>query len=131
MALAPIVIRWNGYATQFAVERYSGIGLEEVRMSAINWVSIDWVALVALSLFVLFAYNVGERLSFGSRSVGAFIAALLFAGGFAVWSYGLGSAVQDVVATAGTTGGYETWASRWDIADISARGSLCQTLLSL
>jgi hypothetical protein len=76
-------------------------------MSAINWASIDWVALVALSLFVLFAYNVGDRLSFGSRSVGAFVAALLFAGGFAVWSYGLGSVVQDVVATvsAGTTGG--------------------------
>lgn len=67
----------------------------------------DWVALVALSLLVLFAYNIGERLSFGSRAVGAVVTALLFATGFAVWSYGLGSAVHDAVAavSSNTTGG--------------------------
>ena len=76
-------------------------------MSAINWAAIDWVALVALSLLVVIAYNVGERLSFGSRALGAIVTAFFFAIGFAVWSYGLGSAVQSVVAmvNAGATGG--------------------------
>lgn len=70
-------------------------------MSAINWAAIDWVALLALSLLVLFAAHVGERLSFGSRSLGAIVTALLFAVGFAVWSYGLGEAVHNAVATVG------------------------------
>jgi hypothetical protein len=52
-----------------------------------NWSAIDWVSLVAPSALVLIAARVGERLSFGSRGLGAFVTALLFAAGFAVWSY--------------------------------------------
>ena len=50
-------------------------------MSAINWAAIDWVSLVALSLLVLIVARIGERLSFGSRGLAAFITALLFAAG--------------------------------------------------
>lgn len=68
-------------------------------MSAINWGAIDWVTLIAFSLFVLVAYNIGERLSFGSRAAGGLLTALVFALGFAVWSYyGLGSALHNAVA---------------------------------
>ena len=67
-------------------------------MSSINWAAIDWVGLVALSLLVLFAAHIGERLSFGSRTFGAVVTALLFAFGFAVWSYGLDDAVNSAVA---------------------------------
>jgi hypothetical protein len=54
---------------------------------AFDWSAIDWVSLVALSLLVLVAARIGERLSFGSRGLGAFLTALLFAAGFAMWSY--------------------------------------------
>jgi hypothetical protein len=67
-------------------------------MSAINWSAIDWVSLVALSLLVMVAARAGERLSFGSRGLSAFIAALLFAVGFAVWSYGLHDTVRQAIA---------------------------------
>jgi hypothetical protein len=68
-------------------------------MSAINWAAIDWVTLVTFSLFVLIAYNIGERLSFGSRVLGGILTALVFALGFAVWSYtGLGAAMHNAVA---------------------------------
>lgn len=73
----------------------------EDAMSAINWAAIDWVSLVALSLFVLVVARIGERLSFGSRGLGAFITALLFAGGFAVWSYALGDALRQAMAMLG------------------------------
>ena len=56
-------------------------------MSAINWSAIDWVSLVALSLLVLVVARIGERLSFGSRGLGAVMTALLFAVGYAAWSY--------------------------------------------
>jgi len=56
-------------------------------MSAFNWSAIDWVSLVALSLLVLVVARIGERLSFGSRGLGAVITALLFVMGYAVWSY--------------------------------------------
>jgi hypothetical protein len=56
-------------------------------MSSFNWSAIDWVSLVALSLFVLIVARIGERLSFGNRGVGALVTALLFAIGFAAWSY--------------------------------------------
>jgi hypothetical protein len=58
-----------------------------VAMSAFNWSAIDWISLVALSLLVLVAARIGERLSFGSRGLGAVVTALLFAAGFAAWSY--------------------------------------------
>ena len=51
-------------------------------MSSINWAAIDWVGLVALSLLVLFVAHIGERLSFGSRTAGAIVTALLFSVGF-------------------------------------------------
>jgi hypothetical protein len=58
-----------------------------VAVSAFNWSAIDWVSLVALSLLVLVAARIGERLSFGSRGFGAVVTVLLFAIGFAAWSY--------------------------------------------
>jgi hypothetical protein len=67
-------------------------------MSAINWAAIDWVSLVTLSLFVLLAARIGERLSFGSRGLAAFITALLFAAGFAVWSYALHDPLRQAIA---------------------------------
>jgi hypothetical protein len=67
-------------------------------MPLINWAAIDWVSLVALSLLVLFVAHIGERLSFGSRTFGAIVTAVLFAVGFAVWSYGLDDAVNQAVA---------------------------------
>jgi hypothetical protein len=67
-------------------------------MSAFNWAAIDWVSLVALSLLVLVAARVGERLSFGSRGLGAFITALLFALGFAAWSYAVHDTVRQAIA---------------------------------
>ena len=56
-------------------------------MSAINWSAIDWVSLIALSLLVLIGSRIGERLSFGSRGLSALVTTLMFAGGYAVWSY--------------------------------------------
>lgn len=50
-------------------------------MSPIDWSAIDWTSLVVLSLLVLIAARIGERLSFGSRGFSAFITALLFATG--------------------------------------------------
>ena len=67
-------------------------------MSAINWSAIDWVSLVALSLLVLVAARVGERLSFGSWGLGALVTTLLFAMGFAAWSYGLHDTVRQGIA---------------------------------
>ena len=56
-------------------------------MSAINWLAIDWISLIALSLLVLIGARVGERLSFGSRGLSALITALIFAAGYGAWSY--------------------------------------------
>ena len=39
-------------------------------MSGFNWSAIDWISLLALSLLVLVAARIGERLSFGNRGVG-------------------------------------------------------------
>lgn len=76
-------------------------------MPLINWAAIDWVSLVALTLLVLFVAHVGERLSFGSRTFGAIVTSVLFAVGFAVWSYGLDEAVNRAVAmiSSGQQGG--------------------------
>jgi hypothetical protein len=52
-------------------------------MSGFNWSAIDWVSLLALSLLVLVAARIGERLSFGNRGVGALVTTLFFAVGFA------------------------------------------------
>ena len=69
-------------------------------MTAFNWSTIDWVSLVALSLLVLLAARIGERLSFGSRGVGAFVTAVIFAAGFAAWSYfSLHDTLTQAVAT--------------------------------
>ena len=64
---------------------------EKTPFSAINWAAIDWVSSSSssFSLLVLIVARIGERLSFGSRGLAAFITALLFAAGFAVWSYAL------------------------------------------
>ena len=67
-------------------------------MSAFNWAAIDWVSLIALSLLVLIVARIGERLSFGSRGLAAFVAALLFAVGFAAWSYALHDTVRQAIA---------------------------------
>jgi hypothetical protein len=67
-------------------------------MASINWSAIDWVSLVALSLFVLIIARIGEHLSFGNRGVGALITALLFAVGFAAWSYSVHDSVSHALA---------------------------------
>jgi len=67
-------------------------------MSSINWAAIDWVSLIALTVLVIIAVRIGERLSFGSRAAHAVLAALIFALGFAVWSYGLDDTVNRAVA---------------------------------
>ena len=67
-------------------------------MSAINWSAIDWVSLIALTVFVFAVARIGERLSFGSRGLGALVAALLFAVGFAVWSYVLHDTLTQGIA---------------------------------
>ena len=67
-------------------------------MSGINWSAIDWVSLGVLSLLVLIVARIGERLSFGNRGLGASVTALLFAAGFAVWSYVLHDAVTQAIA---------------------------------
>ena len=72
-------------------------------MPLINWATIDWVSLVALSMLVLFAALIGERLSFGSRTLSAIFTAVLFAAGFAVWSYGLADTVNQAVAMVTTS----------------------------
>jgi hypothetical protein len=46
---------------------------------------------------VLIAARIDERLSFGSR--GLTVTAVIFAGGFAIWSYGVDDAVRQVVAS--------------------------------
>jgi hypothetical protein len=68
-------------------------------MSSFNWSAIDWVSLIALSLFVLIVARIGEQLSFRNRGVGALITALLFAVGFAAWSYSLHDTVTHAFAT--------------------------------
>jgi hypothetical protein len=73
--------------------------VQETRaMSSMNWAAIDWVSLIALTLLVLIAVRIGERLSFGSRAAHAVLTAVLFALGFAVWSYGLDDTVNNAVA---------------------------------
>jgi hypothetical protein len=67
-------------------------------MSGFNWSAIDWISLLALSLVVLVAARIGEWLSFGNRGVGALITALLFAIGFAAWSYSLHDTVRQAIA---------------------------------
>jgi hypothetical protein len=49
-------------------------------------------------LLVLIVARIGERLSFGSRGLAALITALLFAGGFAVWSYALHDTLRQAIA---------------------------------
>lgn len=68
-------------------------------MSSFNWSAIDWISLTALSLLVLIVAHIGERLSLGNRGVGALITALLFAIGFAAWSYSLHDTVTHAFAT--------------------------------
>ena len=67
-------------------------------MSSITWSAIDWISLVALTLFVLIVARIGEQLSLGNRGVGALITALLFAFGFAAWSYSLHDSVTHAIA---------------------------------
>jgi hypothetical protein len=71
----------------------------EASMSSFNWSAIDWVSLIALSLFVLIVARIGEQLSFGNRGVGALITAMLFALGFAIWSYALHDTVTHAFST--------------------------------
>ena len=73
-------------------------------MSSITWSAIDWISLVALSLFVLIVARIGEQLSLGNRGVGALIAALLFAFGFAAWSYSLHGSLTHAIAMLGLPG---------------------------
>ena len=67
-------------------------------MSAIAWSAVDWVSLVALSFMVIIAARIGQSLSFDNRGVGALITALLFALGFAAWSYSLHDSVRQALA---------------------------------
>jgi hypothetical protein len=67
-------------------------------MPSFNWSAVDWVSLIALSLLVLIAARIGEQLSFRNRGVGALITALLFALGFAAWSYSIHDSVTNAIA---------------------------------
>lgn len=68
-------------------------------MTNIVWSNIDWISLVALSLLVLIAARIGEAVSFNNRGVGALVAALLFALGFATWSYALHDVVRQSLSS--------------------------------
>jgi hypothetical protein len=83
-------------AGQYVVFTSSSLG--DAAMSDFNWSAIDWVSLGALSLYVLIVARIGERLSFGNRGVGALLSALLFALGFAAWSYSLHDTVTHGIA---------------------------------
>jgi hypothetical protein len=67
-------------------------------MSAIAWSAIDWMSLVALSILVLITARIGQSLSFNTRGIGALITALLFAAGFAAWSYSVHDTVRHALA---------------------------------
>jgi len=71
-------------------------------MSSFNRSAIDWVSIIALSLLLLIAGQIGERLSFGNRSLGALVTTLLFAIGFAVWSCSLHDTVTHAFAIVAT-----------------------------
>ena len=73
-------------------------------MSSITWSAIDWISLVALSIFVLIVARIGEQLSFGNRGVGALMTAFFFALGFAAWSYSLHASVTHAIAMFGLPG---------------------------
>ena len=73
-------------------------------MSSITWSAIDWISLVALSIFVLIVARIGEQLSFGNRGVGALMTAFFFALGFAAWSYSLHESVTHAIAMFGLPG---------------------------
>lgn len=75
-------------------------------MSSFQWAAIDWMSLVALSLLVLVAAGIGQRLSFGNRGVGALLTALLFAIGFAAWSYSVHDTVKQGIAMVGPSAGH-------------------------
>jgi hypothetical protein len=67
-------------------------------MSGFNWLAVDWLSLLALSLLVLLGVRIGERLSFGSRGVAAVLTTVIFAVGFAAWSYSLHDTVRHAIA---------------------------------
>ena len=51
-------------------------------MSSFNRSAIDLISVIALSLLLHIAGRMGERLSFGDRSLGALVATPLFTIGF-------------------------------------------------
>ena len=67
-------------------------------MSSFDQSAIDWVSVIALSLLLLIAGRIGERLSLGNRSLGALVTTLLFAIGFAAWSGSLHDTVTHAFA---------------------------------
>jgi hypothetical protein len=67
-------------------------------MSGIDWAAIDWPSLIVLTVVVLIAARLGERLSFGSRALASILTAALFAAAFGIWSYSLHDTVSHAIA---------------------------------
>jgi hypothetical protein len=53
----------------------------------IDWVSVNWLYLILLFLFVFFCTLIGNVIAFKRVILGAVLATLLFAAGFFFWTY--------------------------------------------
>ena len=53
----------------------------------INWAAVNWGVVVLLSMFAFLSALIGNPLSFRSRLIGAFVAAISFAALYIFWTY--------------------------------------------
>ena len=53
----------------------------------IDWLTVDWLYVTMLAVFVFMAAVIGNMLSIGNRLMGAILSAVLFAVAFVFWTY--------------------------------------------